>query len=372
MERSAKNLDIFLAAAPGLEAPLLQEVKTKGFSGAILEEGGVMLTGNWQDAWRANLTLRGASRVLARLGAFRAMHLAQLDKRARKFPWGDTLRADVPVRVEATCRKSRIYHHKAAAERVEKAIREELGAPISENADICIKVRILDDLCTISVDTSGDALHKRGFKQAVNRAPMRENMAALLLQESGFDGALPVVDPMCGSGTFVIEAAEMAVGLLPGRARSFAFERLATFDPSAWQQLKSDTRSKTHDVRFYGFDRDGGAPSMARANAARAGVGEFCLFEKQVISDLQPPEGPAGLVIANPPYGARIGDVKKLLPLYQAFGEAMRSRFSGWRVGLVTNNDKLAAATGLPFGKNPLGFSHGGIRVKLYRTIQLP
>jgi len=366
-----QDLEIFLAAVPGLEGVLLSEAQALGFRGAEAVVGGVTVCGAWPDVWRANLSLRGASRVLVRLGAFRAMHLAQLDKRARKFPWGETLKPDVPVRVEVTTRKSRIYHKGAAAERIGRAIAEELGAPVTEDTEdaaLTVKARIFDDMCTLSVDTSGEGLHKRGFKQAVNRAPLRETLAALILKECDFTGREPVLDPMCGSGTFVIEAAEIAAGLMPGRARAFAFEQLASFDEAAWQKMRTATEPTDPGVRFYGFDRDGGAASMSRANAERAGVAAFTEFEKQAISDLTPPTEAPGLVVINPPYGARIGEVKKLTPLYEALGRVLRERFSGWRVGLATNSAPLAKATGLRFAKNPITFSHGGITVTLYKA----
>ncbi len=365
-------LEIFLVTVPGLEAVLCNEARALGFKDAKADKGGVTVTGSWTDVWRANLMLRGASQVLVRLGAFRVMHLAKLDKAARRFPWGETLRPDVPVRVEATCKKSRIYHHKAAAERIETAIREEFGGTISADADVCIKVRIFDDLCTISVDTSGDGLHKRGFKEAVNKAPMRETLAALLLRECGYTGDEPVVDPMCGSGTFVIEAAEIAMGLAPGRSRSFAFEQLATFDLEAFVNLKEALPSAAEtSARFFGFDRDGGAIKMSTANAERAGVADVTAFERKTVSELVAPEGEPGLVIINPPYGMRIGEVKKLRNLYQALGTTLSGGFKGWRVGIVTNNDELARATGLKFRKAKTRFSHGGIPVTLYQTSPL-
>ncbi|MFC4346581.1 class I SAM-dependent RNA methyltransferase [Kordiimonas lipolytica] len=362
-------LEIFLVTVPGLEAALCDEARACGFVDAKLDKGGVTVMGSWADVWRANLLLRGASHVLVRLGAFRVMHLAKLDKAARKFPWGDTLRPDVPVRVEVTCKKSRIYHHKAAAERFETAIVDEFGGTISPDAGVCIKVRIFDDMCTISIDTSGESLHKRGYKEAVNKAPMRENLAALLLRDCGFKGDEPVVDPMCGSGTFVIEAAEMATGMVPGRARAFAFEQLATFDLEAFVNLKEALPSAADtSARFFGFDRDGGAIKMSMANADRAGVAAITAFERKTISELVAPEGEPGLVIINPPYGMRIGEVKKLRNLYQALGATLTANFKGWRVGIVTNNDELARATGLKFKKAKTRFSHGGIPVTLYQT----
>lgn len=361
------DLEIFLITAPGLEALLCEEVAEKGFREPTTATGGVTVRGSWPEVWRANLELRGATRVLARIGSFRALHLAQLDKRARRIPWAETLRPDVPVHIEATCKASRIYHQKAAAQRITRAIEEELGAPIAPDAAVRIKARIYDDLCTISIDTSGESLHKRGHKEAVGKAPMRENLAALILRQCGYDGAEPVVDPMCGSGTFVIEAAEIAAGLLPGRSRRFAFEHLANFDETVWRKMRDGGSQAAPDVRFFGFDRDAGAIRMSRANAERAGVDAWTMFGEQPISDLVPPEGPPGLVIVNPPYGGRIGK-KTLHPLYQTLGKKLTARFSGWRIGLVTSSGVLAKLTGLPFTRESAPVSHGGIRVKIYAT----
>lgn len=365
---SDADFEIFIVTAPGLESVLCAEVQAKGFREPTPVKGGVTVKGGWPEVWRANLELRGATRVLARIAAFRALHLAQLDKRARKVAWGDVLRPDAPVRVEASCKASRIYHAGAAAQRIQRAIQEELGAPVSDEAEIVVKARIDDDLCTISVDTSGDSLHKRGHKEAVNKAPMRETLAALFLRQCGYDGAEPVVDPMCGSGTFVIEAAEIAAGLQPGRSRHFAFEQLASFDEAAWQRLRGTGGGAKPSVRFYGSDRDAGAIAMSRANAERAGVADLTEFRQHAISDLVPPEGPPGLVIVNPPYGGRIGDKKPLFALYGAFGQTLLARFAGWRVGLVTNEESLAKATGLPFAPPAVSVSHGGIRVSLYQA----
>lgn len=367
MEKQGE-LEIYVVTTPGLEQALCAEMRDRGFADPKPGKGGVTIGGGWPDVWRANLELRGAARVLARIGSIRVLHLAQLDKRARKFPWGDFLRADVPVRVEASCNKSRIYHAGAAAERISRAIAEELGAPIAADAEIVVKARIDDDLCTFSIDTSGEPLHKRGYKEAVNKAPMRETLASLFLRQCGYAGTEPVVDPMCGSGTFVIEAAEIAAGLQPGRARAFAFEKLANFDPAAWAALRGPGIAADTPLRFYGSDRDAGAVKMSQANADRAGVGPLTSFRAHSISDLEPPEGPPGLVIVNPPYGGRIGDTRQLYGLYGALGKTLLNRFRGWRVGIITNEPALAKVTELPF--LPVGGSvlHGGLPVVLYRT----
>ena len=363
------DFEIFLVASPGFEAVLCAEAKEKGFAAAACISGGVTVKGGWPEVWRANLEIRGASRVIARIGSFRALHLAQLDKRARRFAWGDILRPDVPVRVEVTCKASRIYHSGAAAQRIERAIHEELDAPISADAEVCVKARIEDDLCTLGIDTSGEPLHKRGHKEAVAKAPMRETLASLFLRQCRYAGSESVVDPMCGSGTFVIEAAEIAAGLKPGRSRRFAFEQLATFDAAAWQRLRGASSGNDMPVlRFYGSDHDAGAIRMSQANAARAGVAAMTEFKQQAIVDLVAPSGPPGLVIVNPPYGARIGENQPLQSLYRSLGQTLLTRFAGWRVGLVTSEAALAAATGLPFTPPAAPVLHGGLRVMLFMS----
>lgn len=365
------DFEIFLATAPGLEDVLCAEAKANGFRAPKSVPGGVRIEGRWHDVWRANLVIRGASRVLARLDTFRVTHLDDLERLARRLPWGGVLRRDVPFRVTASCRSSRIYHSGAAAERIANAIRATLGAPLSEEAAVGVSARIEDDLCTVSIDTSGELLHKRGFKEAVAKAPMRENLAALFLRRCGYDGTEPVLDPMCGSGTFVIEAAEIAAGLLPGRARRFAFEQLATFDAPAWHQLRGKSGVKHPAARFYGSDRDAGAITASRANAERACVAAFAEFRQCPASEIAAPEGPPGLVIVNPPYGARIGDKRQLKSLYRALGQTLLGKFPGWRIGLVTSEPALAKITGLPFEPPSAPVPHGGLRVSLFQTAPL-
>ena len=362
------HFEIFLATSPGLEDMLCAEVKLKGFRQPKAVPGGVTLRGGWPEVWRANLWIRGASRVLARVGQFRAEYLNQLEVRAKEVSWGELLRTDVPFRVEVSCSTSRIYHSGAAAERIAKAITETLGVPRSETAHIIVRARIENNFCTLSLDTSGDLLHRRGHKEAVNRAPMRETMASLFLRKCGYNGQEPVLDPMCGSGTFVIEAAEVAARLNPGRSRHFAFEHFATFDPEAWEQMRAVKSQRDPEFHFYGSDRDAGAITMSRANAERAGVTAYTTFNQATVSDILPPAGPPGLVILNAPYGTRIGDKKKLSALYRALGQRMLEHFKGWRVGIITTETSLAHATGLPFLPTGAPIPHGGLKVFLFQT----
>ncbi|HEY8574972.1 MAG TPA: class I SAM-dependent RNA methyltransferase [Devosia sp.] len=358
--------DIYLVATPGLELPLLEEAHGAGFIAARVVDGGVTFPGTWTDVWRANLDLRGATRVLARVGSFRAMHLAQLDKRAQKVEWRTLLRDDVPVWVEASCKRSRIYHAGAASQRVANAIAA-AGIPVAESASLRVMVRIEDDLVTISIDTTGESLHKRGFKEGVAKAPMRETMAAMFLRQCGFDGAQPVLDPMCGSGTFVIEAAEQALGLKPGRHRSFAFELLPSFQRNTWDKMRSRMPRSLDTRQFFGSDRDPGAIRMAQENAERAGVADAVVFEQNAVETLAPPDTPPGLIIVNPPYGTRIGNKAPLLGLYRSMGNVFRSKFAGWEVGIITTDKELARATGLKLEMVEPTVLHGGLRVGLWR-----
>jgi putative N6-adenine-specific DNA methylase len=355
-----------------LEQVLAEEARAAGFPLPEPVPGGVTTRGGWPEVWRANLALRGAARVLVRIGGFRVFHLAQLDKRARKFPWSDFLRPEVPLKVEVTTRRSKIYHAGAAQQRIERALTEGLGATLDPEAEVVLKARIEDDLCTFSLDSSGAPLHRRGHKQAVGKAPMRETLAALFLRQCGYDGTEPVLDPMCGSGTFVIEAAEIAAGLMPGRDRGFAFEHFAGFDADAFAALKQARAPRMPDLRFTGYDRDAGAVRMSAENAERAGVADVTDFACQPVSALERPEGPPGLVMVNPPYGARIGNRKLLFPLYGSLGAVLKERFSGWRVGLVTSEPGLAKATGLPFRPPGAPVALGGLKVTLWRSDPLP
>ncbi len=366
-------LDIYLVALPGHETALASEAKSLGFGPATVQPGGVTIQGDWSEVWRANLQLRGVGKVLVRLGSFRAMHLAQLDKRAHKFPWAQTLRPDIPLKVDVVCKRSRIYHAKAATQRIETALKDSLGVEISAEATLVLKARIEDDLCTFSLDTSGEPLHKRGHKEAIGKAPLRETMAALFLQQMGYDGTQTVVDPMCGSGTICIEAAEIAMGLAPGRSRSFAFEHFASFDAGAWDKMRSQAPTPNGPLpQFFASDRDAGAVKMAGENAARAGVGDLIAIIRQGVSELQRPDTKPGIVLVNPPYGARIGNRKLLFSVYGALGKTLLERFSRWRVGIITSDEGLAKASALPFKPTEAPVSHGGLRVTLFQTDPLP
>ena len=363
-----ERFEIFIACVPGLENELLAEINKVGFKQTKLMVGGINFLGDWRDVWRANFYLRGATKVLVRFASFRVTHLAQLDKLSHKLNWSTLLRHGKSFRVETVCRKSKIYHSGAAAQRISKAISDKINAEEDPKSNVVIKTRISSDICTISLDSSGEGLHKRGYKIATGKAPIRETLAALFLQKMKFDGSQVVYDPMCGSGTIVIEAAEIALGLPAGRKRAFTFMELPSFKKSAYEKLTKAPPKKI-DLKFYGSDRDKGAIQNSIKNSITANVENFCHFKVCSISDVTAPTKEPGIVLVNPPYGNRISGRKKLFPLYRSLGQTLSERFIDWRIGIITSDPGLAKATGLKFQDISTAIDNGGIKVKLYETI---
>ena len=370
--KQTDKFEIFITTQLGLEHLLYDEIKKFEFTNPVLLVGGVSITGDWVDVWKANMYLRGATKVLARIGEFRAFHLAQLDKRARKFPWHITISKGMSIKAEVvTNRKNKIYHAGAAVERIERAISEEIGSKIAgsvSSADIVFKIRIIDNNVIISIDTSGDGLYKRGYKLATGKAPIRENIASLALYYCGYTGNEPVLDPMCGSGTFIIEAAEISRNLMPGRNRKFSFQNLNSYDEKLVDYFVKKWENKISEFTFFGMDRNHNVVEHSIQNSKRAGIDDISNFKAHSIERLSRPKGPEGLVIVNPPYGSRIGKKKDLFSLYRTFGEKMKNEFSGWRVGMITSDNALAQSTRLPLEASELTISNGGLKIQIYKT----
>ena len=366
-------MDLFAVAPPGVEALLERELATLGIAGRGVP-GGVELRGDAVTIRRVNLESRLASRLLLRLGSFRTLHLNELEKLAAKLDVGPFIRADEPLAVRATCRKSRIYHSGAAEERVQRALAKKLRAdlaPAHGNLDEddappqTVLVRFDHDVCTLSLDTSGAHLHKRGYRLETAKAPLRETLAAALLAEAGYGGGEAFVDPLCGSGTFAIEAALIATRAAPGRLRGFAFERWPSHDARAMRLLRdaAEARRRPAPAPIVASDRDEGAVRAARRNAERAQVAID--VRHHALSDSHPPAG-LGLLLTNPPYGARVGDPGRLRDLYATLGKLASRQYAAWTAGFVTTDPRLAQASGLAFTRSNPPLPHGGLRVKLY------
>jgi len=308
---------------------------------------------------RANLWLRTASRVLVRVARFCATEFYELEKRAKRIHWDEFLAPGKAVDFRVTARKSKLYHSDAIAERLIKAT----GRPSADDGQLFI-VRVFRDEFTISVDTSGELLHMRGYRQAVGKAPLRETLAAALLLSADWAGAGPLVDPLCGSGTIPIEGALLARRIAPGIRRSFAFMDWRSYYEPAWLTLKAQAKAgalASSPVMVVASDRDVGAVDAARANAERAGVGSDLELSVRAVSAVKPPEM-KGLIATNPPYGKRVGEETDVRNLYAQLGHVLRDRFGGWRVGLYSPDPKLTKQIGLPLTE-ALRTTNGGIRV---------
>jgi putative N6-adenine-specific DNA methylase len=386
-----ETLALFAVTAPGLEALAAAELRGMGIAGAV-EPGGVAWEGTAAHLYEANLRLRTASRVLVRVDEFRAKTFFELERKAARVPWERFVERGGTVRLRVTCRKSRLYHEGAVAERLLTAIEKragplagtagERGADLDDDdaeafdasgdAAQTFVVRFVRDSCTISADASGALLHRRGYRQAVARAPLRETLAAAMLSAAGWTGRTPLLDPMCGAGTLPIEAALLARRIAPGLAnaertpRGFAFLRWPELDADAWAGVVDRARADVlprAEVPILGSDRDDGAVEAARANAARAGVADDVEFSARALSAVEPPPG-AGLIVSNPPYGLRVGEREGLRDLYAALGRLARTRLVGWTVALLSADPRLEGHTGLKF-RELLRTNNGGIPVRV-------
>ncbi len=377
-------------AAPGLEPLLEAELRTLGCADAEASPGGVRFSAKPEQLATANLQSRLASRIVVRLATFRATAFHELERAARKVEWGRMLGAGAQFQLRVTARKSRLYHTDAVAERVADAIVRVVpgAAPATDTDDDGdaeswlpaemdaaaghagnvqrFQVRFEHDRCTISADSSGALLHRRGYRQAIARAPLRETLAAAMLAGVRHDPAQPLVDPFCGSGTLVIEAAMRARRMAPGLGRAFAAEAWPEGNVSVWAAARAEAESRILPraaAPLEGSARDAGAIEAANANAQRAGVADDVRFRQRALSDLEVPATP-GLCIANPPYGIRVGDRAPLRDLYARLGQVARTRLAGWRVALLSADRALDTHTGLRFTEL-LRTTNGGIPVRL-------
>jgi putative N6-adenine-specific DNA methylase len=365
--------DLFAVVAPGLEATCAAELAALGVPARALP-GGVAFTGDATALALANLRLATATRVLVRLGEFHAAAFSELHSRAARLPWEQYFAGPPRVAVQAAAHKSRLHHTGGIRERIIKGMTERLGcepeqAAADDDADATaevtrVVVRLDRDRCTVSVDSSGDPLHRRGYRLAIARAPLRPTLAAGVLRLAGWSPHEPLLDPLCGSGTLVIEAARVACAIPPGSDRSFLFERWPGLrGADALAQVRRDLSPETAaPAPLAGSDRDPGAISAARANAERARVAAAVRLDHRPLSACEPPPG-VGLVVANPPYGIRVGKRGPLRDLFAQLGHVLRARCPGWRVALLCEGD-LWRHTDLPLAATH-ALRNGGIAVDL-------
>ncbi len=332
--------------------------------------GGVAFTGRLRDIYQTNLWLRTASRVLVRFAEFRSRDFPDLYRRTHRLPWGRFIRPETSVAFRVTCHTSRLNHTTRIAETLESSVNQALGRstnPVGKNPQL-ILVRIVDDEVVISIDSSGELLHRRGYRQSVTVAPLRETLAAGILMLLDWNGTKPLADPMCGSGSFLLEGALLARQQAPGLNRSFAFMDWPGYREGLWKLLCAEAQRAEVgvDVAISGGDENPKAVAAARENIQRSGVVDQVVIKQAAISE-QPEHDGLGLVVCNPPYGKRLdlGENPKLY--YSELGKQLQRVYPGWQLAMVCPDPAFVKATGLPF-KQIARLENGGLKVGLFAT----
>jgi putative N6-adenine-specific DNA methylase len=347
----------FATTAKGVEEVLAAELVRLGVSEVSAEGGGVRFSGGMEAAYRANLWLRTASRVLMPLAEFPCETPEELYQGARSIPWNDYLTPSMTLAVDCNLRDSILTHSGFVALKTKDAIVDEVRDRCgsrpnvdTKDPDLRVNVRLFRNRCTVSLDCSGTPLDRRGYRLDRHEAPLKENLAAALVELSGWDGSVPFLDPMCGTGTIAIEAALRALRIPPGLLRAgFGFQRWPGYDRGLWERLVEEARQgmlTELPAPIFGSDISHSAVAMAHENARRAGVADFISLGRGAIGELAPPPGP-GILIFNPPYGKRLGEEEELKPLYKEIGDTMKQRCKGYTAYLFTGNLELAKSVGL-------------------------
>lgn len=355
----------YFATCPrGLEALLVHELMQGNAKDITPTDGGVAFAGELSVCYYANLHSRIATRVLMQAGRGKYTTEDDLYQAAYKLNWPNWFDVKHDFMVKVTGVKCPLKSLEFATLRIKDAVCDKFRQAVGSRPYIDTKmpaVRIHAYLTVDSyqfyVDTSGDALYQRGNRKASIEAPLRENLAAGVLQLSGWKAGQPLLDPMCGSGTFLLEAAMMALNIAPGLKRGFGFEKLKNFESDTWKKIKNAALKQAQPATFqkiYGSDSDLRAVRVARQNLSEAGLLEAVQLAQTDITEVIPPAD-NGVLVANPPYGVRIGEDEELALLYPKMGEALKRRFAGWNTYFLTNDMRLPKLMRLtPSKRTPL------------------
>ena len=368
-------MENFFAPCPrGLEALLAQELAALDAADVKAADGGVHFVGPYGLCYRANLESRIASRILWRVGEAPYGSEEDIYRAALALDWPAWFDVRNTLRVNLAAHRCPLKSLDFVTLRIKDAICDRFRAVSGERPtidtsrpDIRAHAFVTGNSVTFYLDTSGEPLFKRGYRQAAGEAPLRENLAAGILRLAGWTPAEPLLDPMCGSGTILIEAALMACGIAPGARRSFGFEKLGNFDRGLWDEVKSAARTREQPpggLRIYGSDLYGEALKTARANVAAAGF-EGAIDLKQANLLEIPPPAATGVIVTNPPYGVRLGVEGELAAFYPQLGDRLKQRFSGWRAYILSSDFALPKLIRLtPSRRTPL--YNGALECRLY------
>lgn len=367
--------DCFAAVPRGAEEITAAELERLGIRGAVVGRGGVSFATDRAGLYRANLWLRSASRVLVRLAEFPCATPAELYAGVHAIAWHDLITPAMTLAVDCSLRDSALTHSGFVALKTKDAIvdriREACGSrPNVDTAapDVRVNIHLLKNRCSVGLDSSGDPLDRRGYRLERTEAPLRETLAAAVIALTGWDGSIPLVDPMCGSGTIPIEAALLAARVPPGLRRPFGFQRWLDFDNRLWERLHKEAEGGIQRLPvglITGYDRDSRALVLAARNAAKAGFEGQVHFFHAALEEFRP-EGEKGVLIVNPPYGMRLGEEDELRELYCRIGDIMKQRCRGWTGFVLTGNLELAKYIGLKASRRFVLYN-GPIECRLLR-----
>jgi len=334
--------------------------------------GGVAFTGGWDACYRANLWSRLASRVLWRIQEFRYRNEQEVYAAARAIDWPSYFAVQQTLRVNVTAQKSPLKSLEFATLRIKDAVcdrfREALGKRPSierSNPDVRVHAFLEADRGALYLDTTGEPLFKRGWRAGAAEAPLRENLAAGIIMLTGWEPEQALLDPMCGGGTLLVEAAALARARAPGAKRGFAFEKLRAFDARLWDRVKREQRDAESAPQIYGSDEDPKALNAARRNLAEAGVERWVKLERANVLE-RPAPAATGVMVMNPPYGERMGNAEELARFYPHLGDALKQRYAGWRCYIFTADLRLPKLIRLqPSRRTPLW--NGALECRLYQ-----
>lgn len=364
----------FFAPCPrGLESLLVKELTDLSAASVEAVPGGVHFVADWRVCYRVNLWSRLATRVLWRVAHGLYRKEDDIYAMARNLPWHEWFAVEQTIRVYVTAIRSPLKSLEFLALRTKDAVCDAFRAVLGKrpsvdtaNPDMRIHLFLDDREAMLYLDTSGEPLYKRGLKRAKVEAPLKENLAAGILMLAGWQPEEPLFDPMCGSGTFLLEAAQIALDIAPGLGRNFAFERLRRFDQPLWRSLVADARAarRDFDFRISGADIDPVESDRARRNLQYASLdGRIKVAQADILTVSAPAE--SGVLVTNPPYGVRLGEQKSLDTMYPKLGDAMKQRFAGWRCYYFSGDENLPKLIGLKATKRtPL--YNGALECRLY------
>jgi len=368
-------MERFFATCPrGLELILAGELRLLGAEKIHAVGGGVQFGGDFFFCYRANLESRVASRILWQVTTDRYRDEENIYRAASALPWTEWFDAARTIRVDVSATKSPLTSLNFVTLKIKDAVCDKIRrltgrrpSVDTRQPDIPIQAHLTDRDFTLYLDTTGEPLFKRGKRLAAGAAPLRENLAAGILRLAGWEPGIPLLDPMCGSGTFLLEAALMALDIAPGLGRHFAFERFKNFDGRRWRELlqRSQARQRPKTpLTIHGSDLSGDALKAARANLAACGLEKPVNLKQANVLEILAPAN-EGIIVTNPPYGVRLGEQQELAEFYPKLGDALKKNFAGWRAYILSADMRLPKLIRLAVSKRTPLFN-GALECRLF------